>query len=446
MKPNFFPTERGQALIIIALAAIGLFGMVGLAIDVSAKFSDRRHAQNAADTAALAAALGLVNDDDYWYLEALDRASDNGYTDDHVESDVWTFRCDDAVADRDGAPLDCGPYEGDDNYVAVVIRSYVDTTFTRVIGINEMENTVSTVTYWNRRGPVYDGNLIVALNPDACSGSGANGNVALGTSGGSSSEAVITLTGGGAFVNSGGSGCGMEIMGCPTITIDDGELGSTGDGNINMDVGSQTCQDKLTLPGPTYDQEAYEFPPDMPDVPDICSTSQPSAPVDNNTLRPGYYTSFPPKNGSYKHMSDNITLQAGIYCLDTDLALTNGQSITGSNVLIYLKDGSEFSIQGGTLTLSGREEGDYEGYVLIGASDFSGQVPNCDINGNATVTFTGTIFTPYCDIALDGGAHTTSLSAQIIAYTVKITGSQAVNLTYDADDNAEDKPKLGLMR
>jgi Flp pilus assembly protein TadG len=52
--------ERGQALIIIALIAIGLFGIVALAIDGSVKFSDRRHAQNAADTAAMTAALELA--------------------------------------------------------------------------------------------------------------------------------------------------------------------------------------------------------------------------------------------------------------------------------------------------------------------------------------------------------------------------------------------------
>jgi len=447
MKPTFFSTERGQALIIIALAAIGLFAMMGLAIDGTAKLSDRRNAQNAADTAALAGALALVNDDDLWYLNALDRAHDNGYTNDQVKSEVWTFTCDTDVTARDGAPLDCGSaYEGDPNHVAVVIRSHVNTTFARVLGFSQFQNVVSAVTYWNKRGPAYDGNLIVALNPNACNGGGADGNVALGTSGGNGSGAIITLTGGGAFVNSGGTGCGMEIMGCPTIIVTMGELGSTGNGNINMDVGSQTCQDKLTLPTPEYNQSAYPFPPEMPDEPDICSTAQPSAPVNNSTLSPGYYSEFPPTKGSYKDLSDHITLQPGIYCLDDDLSLSNNESITGSNVLIYLKNGNEFSIQGGTLTLSGREEGDYEGYVLIGASDFSGQVPNCDINGNATATFTGTIFTPYCDVALDGGAKTTSLSSQIIAYTVKVTGSQAVNLTYDADDNVKSEPKVGLMR
>src|SRR5512141_3224323 len=61
MNPKLF-FERGQALVLIALAAIGLFGVTGLVIDGGAKFSDRRHAQNAADTAALAAALAKATE------------------------------------------------------------------------------------------------------------------------------------------------------------------------------------------------------------------------------------------------------------------------------------------------------------------------------------------------------------------------------------------------
>src|SRR5258706_13695028 len=54
--------ERGQALILIAISLVALFAIVGLAVDGSMVFSDRRHAQNAADTAAVAAALSKVND------------------------------------------------------------------------------------------------------------------------------------------------------------------------------------------------------------------------------------------------------------------------------------------------------------------------------------------------------------------------------------------------
>src|SRR5258707_8537905 len=104
-------SEGGQALVVIALAAVVLFGFVALAIDGSAKFSDRRHAQNAADTAALAAALDLVNNKTAdWKLDAYKRAYDNGYTGDLVNNQVWVFKCSDVVANRGGAPLGCGPY------------------------------------------------------------------------------------------------------------------------------------------------------------------------------------------------------------------------------------------------------------------------------------------------------------------------------------------------
>src|SRR5512139_3941755 len=91
MKPIIYSTERGQALILIAFAAIALFAITGLAIDGSHKYSDRRHAQNAADTAAMAAALAKARSDPHWDLEGLDRALANGYDDDHVSNDVEIY-------------------------------------------------------------------------------------------------------------------------------------------------------------------------------------------------------------------------------------------------------------------------------------------------------------------------------------------------------------------
>ena len=66
-------SEKGQALVLITLAAIGLFAFAALAIDGSAVFSDRRHAQNAADTASLEAALTKVRGGN-WATEGLDRS------------------------------------------------------------------------------------------------------------------------------------------------------------------------------------------------------------------------------------------------------------------------------------------------------------------------------------------------------------------------------------
>ncbi len=72
-------TEKGQALILIALAAVGLFGFPALAIDGSRAYSDKRNAQNAADSAALAAALGYSRGNVDYIQSAADRATSDGY-------------------------------------------------------------------------------------------------------------------------------------------------------------------------------------------------------------------------------------------------------------------------------------------------------------------------------------------------------------------------------
>src|SRR5262245_18973932 len=79
-------SEEGQALVFIALAAVGLFAFTALSIDGGMVFSDRRHAQNAADTAALAAALArlrapISTADQDAKNAGLARAITNGYGD-----------------------------------------------------------------------------------------------------------------------------------------------------------------------------------------------------------------------------------------------------------------------------------------------------------------------------------------------------------------------------
>src|SRR6185436_5678072 len=138
---KYIKSERGQALILIALAAIGLFGIAGLAIDGSAKFSDRRHAQNAADTAALAGARALARGEPLWYLDAAERALANGYDDNHVSNEVEVHN-----PPITGIYADCFDVHFDCNdYVAVIIDSTVNTFFARVVGINQTHNHVEAV-------------------------------------------------------------------------------------------------------------------------------------------------------------------------------------------------------------------------------------------------------------------------------------------------------------
>ena len=144
-RKNF--AERGQALILIALAALGLFGVAGLAIDGSAKYSDRRHAQNAADTAALAGALAKINGDPNWDLVALNRAGDNGYDNSHNDSNGPTNDVSVNSPPVSGMYAACNNPRFDCNdYVQVIITSHVRTWFARVVGIDETQNHVEALS------------------------------------------------------------------------------------------------------------------------------------------------------------------------------------------------------------------------------------------------------------------------------------------------------------
>ncbi len=427
------PKERGQALIIIALAAIGLFGIAGLAIDGSIKFSDRRHAQNAADAAALAGALSLGRDETTWKLNAMDIAGDNGYDDNHVTNEVDVYRCDETGAS-------CGVYTGSTEYVQVIITSDVSTYFARVLGINETHNTVQAVALAQKGGPFYDGNLIVALNPNSCTGS--NGNIVLGGNG------TINLTGGGLFVNSGGSGCGIEQSGCPTITVTDGSITSTGSANVHLGSSSTSCTaSSSNIPVPSYNNEPYDYPPDMPALPAECTSPYGTYSNPNSAqtvVTPGRWNQFPPTDSS---VHDEIVMMPGVYCVDDVIKLRSRNLVLiGHDVTIYIRSNNYFQIEGGTINLDAPDTGPYAGYLIIVDSDFTGTSPQCSMDGNSINTYEGTIFAPYCDVKVNGDSTGANLDAQIIGNTVTINGGAMMNINYDIDKVVHEPRQVGLMK
>ncbi len=69
-KINPRPSEKGQAIIIIIFAIVGLIGMSALAIDGTNAYADSRRAETAASAAALTAALTRIEGGD-WRAAAL---------------------------------------------------------------------------------------------------------------------------------------------------------------------------------------------------------------------------------------------------------------------------------------------------------------------------------------------------------------------------------------
>ncbi|HSL47330.1 MAG TPA: Tad domain-containing protein [Anaerolineales bacterium] len=447
MKTKLF-SEKGQALILIALAAFGLFGMVGLAIDGSAKFSDRRHAQNAADTAAMAGALELARDRSAnWTNIARNVATNNGYDGSLAGTNqVWVHYCD-AISAQ--SPVDCGPYNGYHNYVQVVIKSRVKTSFARVIGIEETTNTVQAVTHWSKAGPTFGPEILKSLNPNNCTGD--NGNIVFGGNG------DITLNGGGAYINSGGS-CGMELTGCGNLNVIGGSLSSAGTGNINLTTSSGHCAASINVPTPSYNAEPTLFTPEMPPEPDECNSSDPSNwghwtnVGETSYVEPGWYLEFPPQKTSTQDIKNNIVMNPGVYCVDSVVKLQDRHLVlTGHNVTIYIRQGGQFDVQGGHVELDAPDAPHpYAGYLIIINSDFAGTPPNCTINGDSTNIYIGTIFAPFCDFIFNGtneaGDPDLTYGTQVVAYTITLTGNSDINFTYSPGAVAQSQPKVGLMR
>jgi len=443
-------SERGQVLVVVSLGLIGLIAITGLAIDGSIILADRRHAQNAADTAVLAGALTYIREcetsgcDTEGEIEAakaamqvaaFDRAGSNGYTGDLIRSQVAAHKCDDADAS-------CGPpYAGEGEFIQVVILSHVDTFFARIVGVPKLHNRVQATALADDddSGPLADESAIVAFAPE---GKGCTGEFIVGGSG------TVTIDGGGIFVNSNNTiddldstTCGaFKQDGCKTTLDFVNGGGITSVGNINLNT---SCAGNLD--GPMAEgAEPMDFPPEIEiPVPAECGFG---GAVDNDkanktsTLSPGSYVNFPPKAAS----EDNIILEPGNYCVD-DIKVSSKVNLSGTNVFMYVKPGGAFDFSGGTITIDAPDDGDYKGYLTYLAPPESG-FTNCSINGNTTYRFTGTILAPYCNITINGGSDPDGFHSQILGYTVKLNGDNSLYIVYDPGENGEVflPPLLGL--
>ncbi len=114
--------ERGQAIVIIAFAMVGLLAFVALAIDGGNTLTERRRAQNAADAGALAGArtiiVQLANGIEFEepVLRAINAAAEANGVDDsdgnppngnHINTNVHAY-----YTNRDGTPLAGNPEVG----------------------------------------------------------------------------------------------------------------------------------------------------------------------------------------------------------------------------------------------------------------------------------------------------------------------------------------------
>ena len=435
-------SERGQALILIVFAIVGLIGMVALATDGGNAYSDRRHAQNAADTAVLAAAHSIIRSAD-WKPAALAIAATNGYGDTDATigttaslSNVEVYRCNES-----DPAVDCGQYDIDvtsdaSRYVQVKITSTVNTFFAPVIGIRQVTNVVQAIALANPGDykAMFMGNAIVALAPHTCQATTYQG------------TADTVLSGGGIFVNSDNSDCVPPQPDAAFFNKSNSAALTTPSLCVVGDiVYNPPAIDAGWIGNGPDDCEPFGFPPEDVQMPNITcpvdATWPAPAPAPPGTMTPGNYTgTFPP--------AGITNLQSGTYCVFGEFRLNAGQSLTGIGVVIVVHGDIVWN-GSAEPHLSPPEQGDYSGLLLyVPLEDPIDYTRRVWIDGNSNSELAGTILAPAAHCNINGTGDLDVIEGQIICYLVDLSGTSGISIVYNDLENfdAQDQPALQLTQ
>jgi hypothetical protein len=396
-------SERGQALIVIAIALVVLAGVIALVIDGGNTFLDRRNAQNAADSAALAAALARIRGGQSPTSVALASAAENGYSNDGTHSTVTV-----------NIPPESGPHAGDAEYIQVVIISHVKTYLASLLGWRQFTNEVQAVARSKPPvlKPLLNGPALVSLAPK----SNCGGERALWVHG----EVTLEITGGGVFVNSNNRDCALIQEGSGKIYLEFVY-------RFSVVGGASIQQAQFLTPSVTVGQVPISYPPPffMPEV--TCGEGEEAiVSEDGTSMSPGHWgeEDFPPEGVT--------SLEPGIYCLDGDFVVGPGRTLTGADVVFNVAQGEiNFSGQA-NISLGAPTSGDFFGLLLFMPIENNSPVV---LDGAMGSTLRGTILAPGSKITIVGSSPKHEYRSQIIGYTIEIQGQHKVDIIYKNSEN-----------
>lgn len=480
---------RGQAMVLLALALVGLFGFAGLAIDGGMLYFERRRGQNAADNAALAAALKKAQSQSAAIVrsEALAVAAQGGY-DNNATSNWVTVDENHTIG-------------GQAKYVRVIIEQVVNTQFIHLVYSGPVRLTVEAVAFGDRPRPLLEGFAVASLNPGVCNGNDFSAR------GGTAS----IIRDAGLFINAkcSGSSINMEGSGARLGTsvsslCPDPEQQSTCfiDARFNIVVagtvsGSNTVPCPQVAGSPPNPEVDWWSPPPTsncnfapgptqnapqvdPDPMTVAGVPAKASTLDGNTvcteparslgstnpheLVPGHYVNL--DVGS----NQDLVLKPGIYCLTGMGTLINARTLSMGNVidaqgktvqgvLIYIqhKDGDfKWSGNGTFNTVALNEETcvayspacDFAGIAIfkpVGRNTCSNSDVEIEFAGNAQMIVKGLIYAPQSYLVYTGNGDLT-MTGQSLVGCVRYAGNGTLDVTYDPKFTYVPPPAVKLVQ
>jgi len=195
MKTN--QSERGQVLVIIILGLVVIFGFVALAVDMGQVLSNRRNAQNAADSAALSAAfdaIGGSKDRATAIANAYSLAAENGFDNNQVTN--WVVVNNPPISNDECWTCKLGPVAKE--YYQVVITVKMDPIFAQIFWKGAEKVTVEAIGHAKDADSLSARDAILSLSKQDDS-MDMSGNVTVHVDGGN-------IRSNGGMVKNGGSG------------------------------------------------------------------------------------------------------------------------------------------------------------------------------------------------------------------------------------------------
>jgi hypothetical protein len=426
-------TEKGQAIVLLAISIVVLLGFTALAIDGGMVFADRREAQNAADAAALAGALQKSNG----RSEAQVRQA--------AESSLLSNGFD--PADMIFGISSVSDYSGAYHLVTVELTSTTQTSFAHLFNAGQIQNHVLAEARARISSPAIPGSAIVAMGNCRTQG----GSI-ISIMGGGNSGGVLTYNGG-IFLNS------PEPSGSGHCAIDPPNSAGTwgiraNDGHHIYSVGAHTYAGETKVsPVPIHNGINGGVPIEDPlsSIPEpVCNSNGSQS---GSVYQPGRY------GGSGQPSLGSGQLSPGIYCITGDLSYSGNSSLTGEGVVLYFINGGLSFRGNGALNITAPHSGNCLGQVgnrtdscnYKGITIFSARSNTSDIDarGNGDVRITGLVYALNGDFLAKGGGASADewvVSGQVISRAARGDGNGSFVVVYNQNATYWLPPKLSLQR
>jgi len=374
--------QKGGLIVILAIAIPVLLGILGLVVDMGNAYTLKRDMQTGADAAAMSAMQEIrLNNANAYQTAALEDAARNGFD---VTEDAQV------VVNR---PPQSGPRAGDSNFVEVIISKNNDRRFMRFFN-----NQPTTISARSVAGIQPSGGCVYALNPSVSNALRLTG------------TADADLGSCGVLVNSSNSSAAVTVGGAQLTA---GIIGVVGD--YSRSGFSPTPETGITaFTDPLADLQA----------PAVGSCQYNNKKIKKNeTINPGVYC-----GGLTIQAGAKVTMNPGMYIMNGGGFQTNGGTITGDGVTVYLTGGTgkpygpaDF---GGntTVIISAPLDGPYKGVLFFQDRTISSTKPN-RFRGTSSTDFKGVLYFPTTEVSYTGNASSSSRNTMIVADTVELKGT-----------------------